>query len=82
MWFIEGTWRPAGSGATFAVSNPATGVIIRTVADAGGADIDAAIESATQAFPAGSQATAGIRSKLLLDASYTVNPGRFPDFHP
>lgn len=68
MLYIDGTWRAASSGATFAVSNPATGEIVGTVADAGGADIDAAIESATHAFPAWSQATAGFRSRILLDA--------------
>src|SRR3954453_2844971 len=34
---IDGKWRPAASGRTLDVHDPATGDVIRTVADGGGA---------------------------------------------
>lgn len=46
---IGGRWRPAGSGATFAVEDPATNQVLARVADAGPADGLAALEAAAGA---------------------------------
>jgi succinate-semialdehyde dehydrogenase/glutarate-semialdehyde dehydrogenase len=35
---VDGAWRPAAGGATFAVADPATGETIAEVADAGPQD--------------------------------------------
>ena len=43
---IDGAWRPAASGRTLAVVNPATGQAIGTVAYADKADLDAALAAA------------------------------------
>ena len=50
---IGGMSRPAADGATFTTSNPATGEPICEVAQAGSADLDAALASATVAFDSG-----------------------------
>jgi aldehyde dehydrogenase (NAD+) len=47
---IDGHLRDAASGATFATINPATEEILGDVADAGSADMDAAIGAARTAF--------------------------------
>jgi acyl-CoA reductase-like NAD-dependent aldehyde dehydrogenase len=48
--FIDGEWVDAASGKTFAVYNPATGDVLAEVAEAGAADIDAAVRAARRAF--------------------------------
>ncbi|EHY88674.1 NAD-dependent succinate-semialdehyde dehydrogenase [Saccharomonospora azurea] len=47
--FIGGKWTPAGSGATFPVSDPATGAVLCEVADASAADGLAALDAAVSA---------------------------------
>ncbi len=47
---IGGARRPARSGATFDVNEPATGRAMATVAQAGTADVDDALAAATRAF--------------------------------
>jgi succinate-semialdehyde dehydrogenase / glutarate-semialdehyde dehydrogenase len=49
--FIAGGWRPASSGATFAVEDPATGLTLCEVADAGADDARAALDAAVHAQP-------------------------------
>jgi len=51
--FIGGSWRDAADGRTFATLNPATGEPITEVAEAGPADVDAAVSAARAAFEAG-----------------------------
>jgi succinate-semialdehyde dehydrogenase / glutarate-semialdehyde dehydrogenase len=48
--FIGGEWRDAQGGATLEVEDPATGEVIASVADASGADADAALAAADEAF--------------------------------
>lgn len=48
--FINNEWRPASSGKTMDVVNPATEETIATVASADAADLDAAVEAARAAF--------------------------------
>ena len=43
---IGGRWRPAGSGATFPVDDPATGAVIAEVADAAPTDAEDAVAAA------------------------------------
>jgi len=47
--FIGGEWAPATSGATLKVYDPATGEVIKTIADAGVADGAAAMDAAVDA---------------------------------
>ncbi len=51
--FIDGSFRPAISGKTFASVNPATGKKIAEVAACGAADVDFAVEKARDAFEDG-----------------------------
>src|SRR5256885_14436094 len=68
MLFIDGKWRDAESGATFASHNPATGVEIGRAADGGVADVRAAVEAADAAFGEWSTRTAYERSAYLYQA--------------
>src|SRR5947208_11054755 len=65
MLFIDGKWRDAESGATFASHDPATGEEIGRAADAGVADVRAAVEAADAAFGEWSTRTAYERSAYL-----------------
>ncbi len=47
---IDGAWRPAADGRTIPVIDPATGQTIGTVAHAGKADLDAALEATVKGF--------------------------------
>ncbi|MEH7748039.1 aldehyde dehydrogenase family protein [Neobacillus drentensis] len=51
--YINGEWKPALSGETFEVVNPATGEVAAKVAKAGIEDVEAAVTSARQAFDSG-----------------------------
>jgi succinate-semialdehyde dehydrogenase/glutarate-semialdehyde dehydrogenase len=68
MLYINGQWRDAASGATFESLNPATGDVIGQAADAGVADVQAAIEAAAAAFDGWSTRTAYERSAFLYQA--------------
>jgi acyl-CoA reductase-like NAD-dependent aldehyde dehydrogenase len=48
--FINNEWRPAASGKTMDVVNPATEDVIATVASADSADLNAAVDAARAAF--------------------------------
>ncbi|MEM6785335.1 MAG: aldehyde dehydrogenase family protein, partial [Bacteroidota bacterium] len=63
--FIGGRWQAAQSGATFAVTNPATGASLADVAEAGRADVDAAVEAARKAFRSWSQTDGHTRARHL-----------------
>ncbi|MCB1889432.1 MAG: NADP-dependent succinate-semialdehyde dehydrogenase [Rhodocyclaceae bacterium] len=63
--FVDGAWRGADSGATFAVTNPATGGTVAAVPDMGEAETRAAIEAANRALPAWRAKTAGERARIL-----------------
>ncbi|MFG6502867.1 NAD-dependent succinate-semialdehyde dehydrogenase [Microbacterium sp. P05] len=66
--FIGGQWRPATEGKTLAVRDPATGDVIRRVADASPADGAAALDAAVAAFPAWAATPARERAELLRRA--------------
>jgi gamma-glutamyl-gamma-aminobutyraldehyde dehydrogenase len=51
--YIDGAYRPAISGRTFATVNPATGETLADVAACGAEDVDFAVEKAREAFDDG-----------------------------
>jgi succinate-semialdehyde dehydrogenase/glutarate-semialdehyde dehydrogenase len=63
--YVNGAWIGAGSGARFAVKNPANGEMLAQVADLDENDARAAIEAASAAFPAWRAKTAKERSLLM-----------------
>jgi len=67
--FIDGAWRPAASGKTMPVLNPATGEPIGTVAHAEKADLDAALAAAQKGFAAWRKVPAHERYKLMRKAA-------------
>lgn len=62
---VDGTWRPAASGATFAVTDPATTDTILEVADAGPDDALAALDSADRSWAEWRDVAPRVRSELL-----------------
>jgi succinate-semialdehyde dehydrogenase/glutarate-semialdehyde dehydrogenase len=66
--FIGGRWRAAEGGKTLEVSDPATGAVIRTIADASAADAAAAMDAAVEAFPAWAATPLRKRSDILRRA--------------
>lgn len=71
--FINGEWRAAASGKTFAVRNPATGEVLAEVADGGVAEARQAIEAAHAAFPAWAATTADKRAAFLARAAQLMD---------
>jgi len=67
--FIDGTWRPAVSGKTLDVLNPATGEAIGKVAHAEKADLDLALAAAQKGFAAWRKVPAFERYKVLRKAA-------------
>jgi succinate-semialdehyde dehydrogenase/glutarate-semialdehyde dehydrogenase len=63
--FIGGTWRAAHSGASFAVSDPASGQDFTAVADGDAADARAASDAAQTALESWRQTSARDRARLL-----------------
>ncbi|TBV14351.1 aldehyde dehydrogenase [Stutzerimonas kirkiae] len=65
---IDGAPRAASSGATFAVTNPASGQTLAPVAACDAADVELAVQSARRAFEAGtwSRSTPRERQQVLL----------------
>ncbi|MDC2954411.1 aldehyde dehydrogenase family protein [Streptomyces gilvifuscus] len=51
--FVGGQWRDAADGARTEVVDPSRGVVVTTVAEAGAADVDAAVRAAREAFDGG-----------------------------
>ncbi|MGB8276748.1 MAG: NAD-dependent succinate-semialdehyde dehydrogenase [Methylovirgula sp.] len=66
---IDGQWRPALSGKTIDVIDPATEEKIGTVAQAGIADLDLALSAAEKGFAAWRHVSALERSKILRRAA-------------
>jgi len=73
---IGGDWRPAGSGRTLEVADPATGAVIKTVADAGVEDGAAALDAAVAAGPAWARTPPRERGELLRRAFEAVQQHR------
>lgn len=66
--FIDGKWEAADDGATFDVTDPATGEIIGQASDAGRAETDRAIAAASDAGKDWSHETAYVRAEVLRTA--------------
>jgi succinate-semialdehyde dehydrogenase/glutarate-semialdehyde dehydrogenase len=66
--YIDGAWRPAASGATFAVTDPSNGATLARVAAGGVDDVRAAVSAASAALPGWSALTAYERAEVLLKA--------------
>jgi acyl-CoA reductase-like NAD-dependent aldehyde dehydrogenase len=64
--FIDGKFTEALDGATLEVLNPHDGSVVATVAEAGEADVDRAVDAATDAFPGWSSLAASERGRRLL----------------
>jgi succinate-semialdehyde dehydrogenase/glutarate-semialdehyde dehydrogenase len=62
---INGQWVGADSGRSFAVTNPATGALIASVADMGATETQRAIDAAQAALPAWRAKTAKERGAVL-----------------
>ena len=65
--FINGAWQAAQSGAVLEVTSPIDGRQLTTIADAGAADVEAAVAAARRAFEAGvwSRVAPAERKKVL-----------------
>ena len=68
MLYIDGQWCPSSTGATFDVTDPATGAVIGSVADGTVADALAAVDAAARAFDGWAGLTAYERSAKLAAA--------------
>lgn len=66
--FIGGVWRGAEEGGTFDVIDPATGAVIRSIADATVMDGVAAMDAADAAFPGWAATPARERAEILRRA--------------
>ncbi|AAT42917.1 D-glyceraldehyde dehydrogenase [Picrophilus oshimae] len=66
--YIDGEWRDSSSGETIKKYNPSTGEVLDTFPAATRNDVDAAIDSAEDAFKRWSDMTSMERSKILYKA--------------
>lgn len=66
--FIDGKWRPAVSGETFATHNPATNTVLAQISDGGLDEAREAIAAASGAAAAWSGMTAYSRASVLAEA--------------
>jgi len=63
--YINGEWVPAADGSTLTVHDPATGAVIKTIADAGVADGLAALDAAVEAQDAWAATPPRVRGEVL-----------------
>jgi betaine-aldehyde dehydrogenase len=64
--FIDGAWRPASGGATFAVIDPATEAPFAEAARGTAADVDLAVQAARRAFDEGPWPRMGGRERAAI----------------
>ena len=64
--YINGEWRDASDGGTFATSNPATGEHLAYCAEATKEDVDDAVNAAWAAFPKWKNTEPSRRADILL----------------
>ncbi|GAA1688484.1 NAD-dependent succinate-semialdehyde dehydrogenase [Microbacterium sediminicola] len=77
--FIGGEWVAADSGRTLTVQDPATGDVVKTIADASPADGIAALDAAAEAFPSWAATPARSRAEILRRA-FDLLTARAEDF--
>ncbi len=63
--YVDGKWTSGPDGASFAVTDPATGDVVANVAELGAVDAESAIDAAWLAFPSWRDKTAGERWQVL-----------------
>ncbi|HEV7257379.1 MAG TPA: aldehyde dehydrogenase family protein [Bosea sp. (in: a-proteobacteria)] len=63
--YIDGAWREPLAGGSLALTNPATGASLGIVAQAGPADVDAAVAAARRAYRVWKQVAPAERAKIL-----------------
>ncbi|TWA70103.1 acyl-CoA reductase-like NAD-dependent aldehyde dehydrogenase [Azospirillum brasilense] len=78
LW-IDGGWRPAASGRTFAVENPKDASVLAEVAEGGATDIDAAVAAAQRAFDGWSETPPEARARVMAKAAEILR-GRMDEF--
>jgi succinate-semialdehyde dehydrogenase/glutarate-semialdehyde dehydrogenase len=66
--YIDGQWRPAGSGGTFDVEDPATGKVLLSIANAGPEDGAAALDAADAAQESWAKVPPRERGEILRRA--------------
>ncbi len=71
--FINGEWRRACDGRTFASVNPANECLVARVAAGTAADVDAAAAAARAAFPAWRRTPAPARGEILFRAAQLLS---------
>ncbi|MDP9999775.1 MULTISPECIES: NAD-dependent succinate-semialdehyde dehydrogenase [Pseudarthrobacter] len=76
---INGEWRPAASGKTFDVEDPATGKVLLSIADAGPEDGKAALDAAAAAQESWAKVPSRERGEILRRAFEMVT-ARAEDF--
>ena len=69
---IDNEWRPARSGATDDILNPATGAVIGTAPASDAADVDDAVAAAARAFPEWSAKTPRERSEAIHELARRI----------
>jgi aldehyde dehydrogenase (NAD+) len=70
---IDGEWRPARGGRSFADTNPAdTRDVVAQLADSGPEDVEDAVAAAARALPGWAAVPAPVRGRYLLRASVEV----------
>ena len=70
--FIDNEWRPARSGATDDILNPATGAVIGTAPASDAADVDDAVAAAAKAFPEWAAKTPRERSEAIHELARRI----------
>ena len=73
---INNEWVPASDGVTFEAHNPANGAIVGTCAEATKADVDRAVEVATEAFKTWKHTDKVYRAELLLKIADAIDANR------
>jgi aldehyde dehydrogenase (NAD+) len=71
--FVGGDWRPSGSGRRFASVDPSTGEEFARVAEGDAADIDVAVRSAAEAFPAWRALKPAERGRIMFAIAQRIN---------
>lgn len=70
--YIDGAWRPAHSGDRFETVHPADNLAFATVASCDAVDVNAAVESAREAFPAWRAVAPVERGRVLRRIGETI----------
>ena len=70
---VAGVWRPAASGRRLDVSDPATGLVLASVADADAGDAEAAVGAASAAAADWAATAPRVRADLLMRAFHLMH---------